>query len=351
MTDNILLVEPDYYSNFPPIGLLKLSSIEKKNGNTTELVRKNYSPLKTPTKIYVTSLFTWAWKEVWRSVNYYKSQFPDAPIYLGGLYATLIPDHARLSGADHLVQGLNIEAENVMPDYEIVPEWDGSIIFASRGCINNCLYCAVPKIEGKICLEKNSIKDYVYKKHTKIYFFDNNILAMKYWENIFDEIIDIGKEVDFNQGIEARLITDKVAKLLCEMKIKYIRLAYDRPEEKKYVEKAINLLGTYNFSKRDIFVYTLFNFNESPDDFFIRVRDILNWGATCYPMRFQPVYALEKDQYISPKWNDEKLDRMAAVRRIYGHGGAFPPFNKLIEKLNSSKSFDEGFVKYDLKKK
>jgi hypothetical protein len=350
MTEHILLVEPKYYSQFPPIGLLKLSSLEKSKGNSTELVKKNESPEKEPDKIYVTSLFTWAWNEVWRSIGYYKSQFPEAEIFLGGLYASLLPDHAKLSGVNNIITGLNSEAEEMMPDYGLVPKWDGSIIFASRGCINKCLYCAVPKLEGKICLEKKSILKYVYPKHTIIYFFDNNILAMKYWREIFKELIDLDKEVDFNQGIEARLITAEVVKYITKMKISYIRLAYDKPEERKYVEKAIKLLGENGVDKRNIFVYTLFNFNESPDDFFFRVREIINWGATCYPMRFQPIYALDKDAYISPKWNFKLLERVAAARRIFGYGGAFPPYEGLVEKLNISKGFLDGFSLYPVEK-
>jgi hypothetical protein len=173
---------------------------------------------------------------------------------------------------------------------------------------------------------------------------------MKYWREIFKELIDLDKEVDFNQGIEARLITAEVVKYITKMKISYIRLAYDKPEERKYVEKAIKLLGENGVDKRNIFVYTLFNFNESPDDFFFRVREIINWGATCYPMRFQPIYALDKDAYISPKWNFKLLERVAAARRIFGYGGAFPPYEGLVEKLNISKGFLDGFSLYPVEK-
>ena len=106
MTQHILLVEPNYYSQFPPIGLLKLSTYEKQKGNTTELVRKLESPSKKPDKIYITSLFTWAWRPVWQSVRKYKALYPEAETHLGGIYTSILPEHAKMSGADYIHQGV-----------------------------------------------------------------------------------------------------------------------------------------------------------------------------------------------------------------------------------------------------
>jgi len=143
---HILLIEPDYYTRYPPLGLLKLSTYFKSQGGTTELVRGKRYPSKEPDEIYVTSLFSWAWKPVWEAIHYYKSQFPDTPINLGGVYASLLPEHARLSGATNVHVGLHHEAEHCIPDYDLVPEWDTSLLFASRGCVRKCGYCSVPKL-------------------------------------------------------------------------------------------------------------------------------------------------------------------------------------------------------------
>jgi radical SAM superfamily enzyme YgiQ (UPF0313 family) len=349
MTEHILLIEPNYYSQFPPLGLLKLSSLEKLKGNTTELIRKNIASKKRPDKIYVTSLFTWAWRPVWQSVRNLKAWYPDVEITLGGLYASLMPDHARLSGADKIFIGLHEEAENVIPDYSLVPEWDGSIFFASRGCNNNCLNCVVPRLEGRICHEHKSIQNLIWKGHTKLIFFDNNILAMKYWKEIFNEIISLGMEVDFNQGLEARLISEDAATLISKMNIPRVRLAYDNSAQKEFVKNAINLLGKKGIHKRQILIYTMFNFTESPDDFLDRVRDILEWGAACYPMRFQPVNTLKKDSYVASNWTQEQLNMVAAARRVIGYGGAFPPYEGLKKKFLKAHSFDEAFELYPIK--
>lgn len=348
---HIVLVEPEYYTRYPPIGLLKISSYEKSKGNTTELVRKSAFPKKKPDKIYVTSLFTWAWKPVWNTVRVYKAWFPDVEIYLGGLYASLLPDHAKLSGADKIFQGIFWKSEEMMPDYSLVPDWDGSIVWASRGCNNKCIFCVVPKLEGSIKCERDTIKNFVLNEHTKIIFFDNNILAIKYWKNIFRELIEIGKNIDFNQGLDARLLNDESADLLSQMKIPIIRFAYDIPTQKPFVKKAVNILIEKGISKRHILVYSLFNYKESPDECFERVRDILEWGAVCYPMRFQPCYTLMKNSYVSPKWTKKELQMMQQSRRVIGFGGAFPPYKALVKKFEKAKNFEEAFSLYSINKK
>ncbi|MEM2936554.1 MAG: hypothetical protein QW231_05200, partial [Candidatus Bathyarchaeia archaeon] len=104
---HVLLVEPEYYTQYPPLGLLKLSAYHKLRGDTTELIRLREGrrfPKASPNLIYITSLYTWAWKPVWDAVKYYKAWFHDVPIWLGGLYASLKREHAELSGAAHKSQ-------------------------------------------------------------------------------------------------------------------------------------------------------------------------------------------------------------------------------------------------------
>ena len=75
---------------------------------------------------------------------------------LGGIYASLLPQHAATSGAEIHV-GLHPAAEAMMPAWDLIPEWDGSVLFASRGCIRKCGFCSVPKLEGPPADFKESI--------------------------------------------------------------------------------------------------------------------------------------------------------------------------------------------------
>jgi len=350
MPKHILLVEPSYYTSYPPIGLLKLSTYHKNNKDTTEYIRGCHKAQKSPKKIYITSLFTWTWRPVWEAIKFYKREYPKAEVWLGGIYATLLPEHAVLSGVDYIYKGIFNESEDLMPDYTLVPKWDGSIIFSSRGCCNKCAFCAVPIIEGKMNGLKESILPFIWPSHTKIIFFDNNILANKNWRNIFKELQDSEKKVDFNQGIDASLVTYEVAKMLSKIKLEStIRLAYDSSHQKKHVEKAIERLTGAGIKNRDIFVYALFNYSDTPDEFLDRVRNILNMGVVCYPMRYEPLFTLEKNMFISPNWDSHKIELVQQARRVIGYGGAFPAYKGLVNKFNEAESFEQAFELRQLK--
>lgn len=347
----ILLVEPEYYTQYPPIPLLKLSAYHKERGDEiVGLVRGCSSLEDKPDRIYVTSLWTWAWREVWKCVRYYKTRFPFAEVWLGGLYASILYEHAVQSGADHVYVGVFEEAEDLLPDYGLLNYsekwrgWDGSIVFSSRGCPFECGYCFVPKIEGKINSVKYSIKHLIYPKHTKIIFFDNNILASPGWRSIFDELEELKLKVDFNQGLDARFINDEVAERLSRLKFcKMIRLAYDHKGVRKWVKRAIDLLSEYKIKKRNIMVYTLYNFTDDPEDLFTRIRDLLEWGVVAYPMRYQPPTALKKNSYVAPKWDSQRLELVQRFRRVVGYGGALPPYYALVDKFRKASCFDEAF--------
>ena len=160
---------------------------------------------------------------------------------------------------------------------------------------------------------------------------------------LFDELAELGLITDFNQGLDARLVTQDVAARISKMRMDVVRLAYDYHGIGPYVGRAIRLLREAGVSPRKIVVYTLFNYADTPQDLFERVRDLLNWGAVCYPMRFEPLTSLEKNRYVSPRWDREALERVAKARRVIGYAGAFPPYAGLVDKFNSSKDFYEAF--------
>lgn len=340
---HILLVEPAYYTRYPPLGLLKLASYHRDRGDTVELVRGCSLPNKSPDKVYVTSLFTWGWKEVWEAVEYYKGLCPTAEVCLGGLYASLMPEHARLSGADYVHVGLFQEAEDLMPAYDLVPEWHWSIVFASRGCPNRCPFCAVPRLEGNLNSLKWSIKHLIYPGHGRVIFWDNNILAAPNWKAVLSEVEQLGLEVDFNQGLDAMRLTPEMVDRIYRMKFPCVRFAYDRRGQREFVKRAIESLTSRGIRGREMFVYLLYNYAEEPDDFFERVRDVLSWGAVAYPMRFQPLDCLTRNSYISPKWDKESLEMVEKVRRVLGFSGTLPPYNYLVRRFGETRDFEEAF--------
>lgn len=355
---NILLVEPAYYTKYPPLGLMKLSAKYKVWNHKVRLVRGTV-PLDDfdPEKIEITSLFTYAWKPVHDAIDHYHSLFPSAKISVGGIYASVMPEHIREAFPYVDVHvGLDDEAEKYMPDYDILEQvdkwkgWDGSIMFTSRGCVNKCPFCLVPVLEGGMRSVLDDPMDHVHPGHKKIILWDNNFLALGDWKNKLDSLKRSGMTVDFNQGLDARLITEEKAEALASLKINSIKMAYDGKHEKKAAHRAVHLLENAGFPKRKISFYTLYNFYDhdsefydTPEEFYERVLDILEMGCVSYPMRFVPLNAVSKNDFVSVFWTPERLEAVAKARRVIGFGGAFPPYNALVEKFASAGCFDEAF--------
>jgi hypothetical protein len=346
----VLLVEPKYYTRYPPLGLLKLSAFHKQQGDTVRFVRAiwryAWDPHEAPDVIYITSLFTWAWQAVHDAVMFYRDMFPRARLLLGGVYASLMPEHAAPVGADQVVTGIKPEVEGLMPDYSLAPpRWNASIVFSSRGCIRRCKFCAVPYLEGSPT-QSRSIRHPIHPKHKRVILWDNNILGIPNWEDLVDELKELNLEVEFNQGLEARLIPEREPLKLKGLLMPIIRIAYDNPGMGHAVKAALEHLEAVGFRRRKVVSYALFSHKDSPEELFVRVRDLLEWGASAYPMRFQPLSgpgALEKDSYVAPKWTTAELNMVARARRVIGYGGAFPPYEGLRQKFANARNFEEAF--------
>lgn len=344
----VLLVEPQksrkYHTLYPPLGLLKLAAYHQRKGDVVRLVSGIAEDGFNPDIIYITSLFTYAWEPVHEVVRFYSNKYKKARVMVGGIYASLCSDHLKESFGDRIeiCQGTIPELDDLMPAYWLIPEWKSSILFSSRGCIRRCPFCSVQQLEPKF-EAKESIKHLIYPGHRKVILWDNNILASPYWRNIFTELEEAGLEVDFNQGLDARLLTGDVAVSLRRLKLPIIRLAYDSKGIKEPLRKAITLLNDLGVKGRRIVVYCLFNHLDSPEDFLERIQDLLGWGVVSYPMRYQALEPGPKDGYISPNWTKDQLEMVAKARRVIGYGGAFPPYEGLKRKILDATTFEKAF--------
>ena len=151
----ILLVEPQRGKDWGPhqqyLGLLRIGNWHQCIGDDVEYVFSPSKPktLGYPDLIYVTSMFTYWYKNVWAAIKHYKQLYPKAQVMLGGIYATLCPEHAKGSGADVVFAGQHPAAKNYAPDPTLVPDNpDYAYMMSSFGCNRACTYCATHILYG-----------------------------------------------------------------------------------------------------------------------------------------------------------------------------------------------------------
>lgn len=351
----ILLVEPAYYTMYPPLGLLKLGKLEERAWNEVELVRGTVEPRTEPDKIYITSLFTFTWKPVHDAIAYYHARFPAAEIHVGGIYATLMPHHiAAAFPYVRLHSGLVWEAEDVLPAYHLLQQverwkdWNKSILFTTRGCIRKCPFCVVPKMEGGMKQTRKSILPLIHTDHDEVVIWDNDFLASPYARDVLCELRDGGYRVDFNQGLDARLMTEDFAGILADLRMPTVHMAYDWPWEGPFIKKAIGFMGDAGYRTKNLIFYVLHNFydfqyqkGDTPVDFLRRLQDLMLWRASAYPMRFIPLDSLSRSGFVSPLWSAEELEMIAEARRVLGVRGTFVYFDALAGKFQGSRTLAE----------
>ncbi len=366
----VLLVEPDYRRGsqsfkkkiaesekkrddetlwYPPLGLMKLSTFHKQrgdevrfvNGCDNSVISDLFNPSLMWDRVYITTLFTFGWKEVVETIEFYKSAVGGSAhkIFVGGIMASLLPHELYEETGIVPIQGTldtpkkirldgDVNIDHLMPDYSILDNRiyainDTLYAYTSRGCVNKCAWCGVPKIEGALApyvdirASMRAVNE-TYGEKTKIRLMDNNVLASEHLEQIVDDLLELGfgkgnfseknpkrlKVVDFNQGLDSGYINKQTMELISKLHIRPFRVAFDRLSERDQYENAIRLASEYGV--KEFSNYMLFNFNDKPIDLYERInvnidlnkefclKSGTNSGAIySYPMRYAPIKDLE----------------------------------------------------------
>ena len=375
---NILLVEPGYRNKYPPLGLMKIAQYHGPNGKKDNVrFVKGEDPSAYEIawdRVYVTTLFSFEWARTARSIDYALDLVGGQAhrVFVGGIAASLMHEkyiaEPRWRGV-RFIKGLLGEApavsldldpfeeelyaddvdgrpiEDLVPDYSILehidyqyPVSDAYFSYTSRGCVRKCAFCGVPKLEGAQ-RDTNSLTEVVenvsklYGEKRDLILMDNNVVASANFKEIIAEIIDLGfqrgaklkrgryelqRRVDFNQGVDARILSKDPIYLqqLARIALKPLRIAFDHLGVRKPYSKAIRYSADAGIT--DLSNYMLYNFHDTPADLFERMRlnvslnEELGVRIFSFPMRYQPVTRPDRG-YIGKNWNSYFLRSMQVI--------------------------------------
>lgn len=397
MNHSVLLVEPAYRSKYPPLGLMKISQYHKAKGDQVEFVKGLSVEKRDKTewdRIYISSLFTYDWAQTIKTIKYYRYSAKEPcseNVVVGGILATLMSDDIQKEVSCRVVKGrlnqigkLGYDDDDIIdgltPDYSILDETDyvypaGNAYFAytTRGCIRKCTFCAVPTLEPEYedffpVSELVKKIDAEYGQRKDLLLLDNNVLASERFGDIIQDIKQAGffkgaavtykaksgqsitkkRYVDFNQGVDARLLTEGKMAMLSEIAIRPLRIAFDNISYKDIYKEKIRLAAKYKISH--LSNYMLFNYTDRPEELYQRLKinielnEELGLQIFSFPMRY--IDLLSKDRLASTAgnmgqyWNKKYLRAVQTV--LTATRGVVGTKRKFFEKA-FGKDIDEFF--------
>lgn len=270
----LLAVDSDY----PNLALMKLATYHKSRGDIVEL----YNHMEHYDLLYMAKVFNFT------------------------------PDFGYYPNADEVVKGgtgYDIKSElpkhidMLQPDYSIYPNIDEktSYGFLTRGCPNKCKWCIVPKKEGAVRPYMDIDDITINGKRPYAILMDNNILASDYGISQIEKIISRKYHVDFNQAIDARLVTDEIAKLLAKVKwIKRIRFGCDTTAQIRHCVDAIDKIRNYGY-KGEFFLYCILM--DDIEEAYRRIEYWKEYGGKV--LSFAQPYRDVCDQNDIPQWQQD----------------------------------------------
>lgn len=392
----ILLLEPGYKNKYPPLGLMKIAQYHGPNGRRDHVTFVKGIDTRLAAKawdrIYITTLFSFEYQKIAETIDFAIDLVhgQSQRVFVGGIAASLMHERflaePRWRGVRFIrglldgppAKSLQLDAfdgdfyaddlsatpiEDLVPDYSILdqvdyryPVRDAYFAYASRGCIRKCHFCGVPKLEGAQrdatpLTEFVSAVDKLYGPRRDLILMDNNVVASARFKDIIAEIRDLGfvpgaklkrdgeripsiRRVDFNQGVDARILCKDRMYLreLSSICLSPLRIAFDHLGLKTPYETAIRY--AYEFGLNDLSNYMLYNFHDSPLDLFermvlnVRLNEELSIRIYSFPMRYQPT-DLPDRTHIGPKWNRYYLRSVQLVlQATHGVVSGEPEFFK-----------------------
>lgn len=314
---------------FPNLVLMKLSAFHKNQGDQVEW----YRPLLGGhyDRVYLSKVFSFS-----PDYEYYIDA--DEIIKGGSGYSIKLVDGKEVYDKS-LDKDLPPEIEHIFPDYSLYFndlldfDKDGKLTkigiqhretafgFMSRGCPRGCDFCHVKAKEGLCSTKVADLKEF-WNGQKIIELCDPNTLACKDWKDILQQLIESKARVNFNQGLDIRMMTEEKAYMLNEIKTEAIHFAWDRWEDKDMIlprfEKfrEISKINPHNLQ-----VYVLCNYNTTHEQDLFRVEWLKEHG-------FAPYVTIYNKSSLPKGHITRRLQRYVNMRAIFWSIDSFEDYKK-----------------------
>ncbi len=304
---NIGIIDADLVGKkkhrFPNLVCMKISSYYKESGHNVRLLL-SYDDIENYDKVFISKVFT------------------DTPVPEGILNLSWV-EYGGTGFFYDKAKPLPDDIEHCMPDYHLYDDWvneqlanggkrldfkyylDYSIGFLTRGCFRQCGFCVNKNY--KQVFKHSPLKEFYDPTRKKICMLDDNFLGCPKWKEMLLELQATGRQFQFKQGLDERLLTDEKCEILFGSKYDgdFI-FAFDNIEDKKIIEKKAYLIRQYCKNKgQNIKFYVLCGFdNNDKYDLDFWKQDIRN--------TFERIFILNKynfKPYVMRfnKYNDSPL--------------------------------------------
>lgn len=283
------LVDVDNTS-FPNLALMKISAYHKSVGDEVEWADALFGEYD---RVYKSKVFTFT-EDDYTPFN--------CEVIKGGTgydLSSVLPKEIEYMQPDCALYGDKIDNK---PAYG----------FLTRGCPNKCKWCVVPIKEGNIHAYMD-VDDIAIEGRTNLILMDNNVIACDYGLEQIEKIITKRYRVDFNQALDARLVTDDIAKLLAQVRwMKYIRFGCDTQKQIKECERAMALIDKYRGKPMQYLLYTMID--KDINEAYERLSHFRNEKRV--RIVAQPYRDFNNPKQIIPQWQKD-MARWSMRREIW----------------------------------
>lgn len=320
------LVDADLLDNgtrHPNLVIMKLAGYCREHGFSYELLYKDDTDVEMYEHIYVSKVFTFTKLPSFLS----GCQTKHSSVHFGGTgFYAMVDDMEEFTKLreldmkqlenDPILPGFNMRTQ--MPYYDVYHEFielqlqkgrkksyykdylDYSIGFYTRGCFRQCSFC-VNKGTKKVEMYSD-LKYWVDENRSSIYLWDDNILGagnlvedangkkIPLWEKCLDDLMIVGKPFQFRQGLDMRLMTEKMAEKLskCKYHGDFI-FAFDHIKDKELIEKKLSIWRKYCRKETKFYVLVAYDGLDENDveNAFERIKILMSQGCLPYIMRYE----------------------------------------------------------------